>query len=295
LFFQQQMEQVEDSHLSRPERLALAPPALDAAPIIKESLPAPIYGFLLHNVLSKNECEWYINQTEGFGYESLTGYKSEYRNNTRIVLMSDELSALIYERIKEFVPTEVLVETDSAMKMTSEFGTEGLWHPYGLNHCWRFCKYQPGGHFSPHFDGYYAKSATDRSLYTFMLYLNGGFDGGETNFIRSVSDATPHKIDGEIAKVIAKVKPEAGLALIFLHPFLHEGSQLKSNVKYILRSEIMFKQEPTHQSFADEKDVEALRLFRLAASMEEESPFAAAELYRKAFKMSKKLKDAYKG
>lgn len=49
------------------------------------------------------------------------------------------------------------------------------------------CKYEPGGHFAPHFDGHYVlqgdDEATVRSLKTFMMYLNGGFLGGTTNFV----------------------------------------------------------------------------------------------------------------
>ena len=41
----------------------------------------------------------------------------------------------------------------------------------------------PGGHFAPHFDGYFARSTQERSLQTFMLYLNGNFEGGSTNFV----------------------------------------------------------------------------------------------------------------
>ena len=41
----------------------------------------------------------------------------------------------------------------------------------------------PGGHFAPHFDGYFARSTQERSLQTIMLYLNGDFEGGSTNFV----------------------------------------------------------------------------------------------------------------
>ncbi len=52
-----------------------------------------------------------------------------------------------------------------------------------------------GGHFGPHYDGWYTKNSNERSMKTFMLweivvsslkisrYLNSGFEGGATRFI----------------------------------------------------------------------------------------------------------------
>jgi hypothetical protein len=47
----------------------------------------------------------------------------------------------------------------------------------------RLCRYRAGGHFAPHFDGYFVENSRERSLQTFMLYLNGDFEGGSTNFV----------------------------------------------------------------------------------------------------------------
>ena len=47
----------------------------------------------------------------------------------------------------------------------------------------RLCRYYPGGHFAPHFDGHFVKNSRERSMKTFMLYLNGGFGGATTNFV----------------------------------------------------------------------------------------------------------------
>lgn len=47
----------------------------------------------------------------------------------------------------------------------------------------RLARYKEGGHFAPHNDGFFVRSATERSLQTFMVYLNGDFLGGSTNFI----------------------------------------------------------------------------------------------------------------
>ena len=73
-------------------------------------------------------------------------------------------------------------------------------------------------------------------MYTFMIYLNGGFAGGETNFLRKdaeLSMDSDGKYVSQPENIIEQIKPEPGLAIIFLHPFLHEGAVLKSGEKCI--------------------------------------------------------------
>ena len=36
----------------------------------------------------------------------------------------------------------------------------------------RICRYYPGGHFNPHYDGFFELSPNDRSMKTIMVYLN---------------------------------------------------------------------------------------------------------------------------
>jgi hypothetical protein len=74
----------------------------------------------------------------------------------------------------------------------------------------------------PHTDGCYRRSNGEESLFTFMIYLNAGILGGATKF--------------ENALVI----PQAGLALVFDHYLLHEGTRVIEGHKYVLRSDIMY-------------------------------------------------------
>ncbi|ELR21876.1 oxidoreductase domain containing protein, partial [Acanthamoeba castellanii str. Neff] len=99
------------------------------------------------------------------------------------------------------------------------------WSVVGLNHRWRFCRhrchltvvYTPGQHCEPHVDAAYKPSSSERSLFTFMLYLNEGFGG---------------------------VTPLTGMALVFEHNIVHEGERLASDVKYIMRTEVMYRRQP---------------------------------------------------
>jgi hypothetical protein len=56
-----------------------------------------------------------------------------------------------------------------------------------------------------------------------MIYLNDGFKGGETKFNNVV------------------VAPKKGSALIFYHYLEHEGSEVIEGIKYVLRTDIMFR------------------------------------------------------
>ncbi len=60
---------------------------------------------------------------------------------------------------------------------------------------------------------------------TFMIYLNEDMKGGETKFIE------------------CDIKPETGKALIFIHELLHEGAPVLEGVKYVLRTDVMYRRK----------------------------------------------------
>ena len=92
----------------------------------------------------------------------------------------------------------------------------------GLNERFRFYRYDPGEQFAPHTDGCFRRDNGEESLLTFMIYLNEGCEGGETNF-------------GEV-----RIVPKTGMTLIFDHYLLHEGAAVVSGRKYVLRSDVMY-------------------------------------------------------
>jgi predicted 2-oxoglutarate/Fe(II)-dependent dioxygenase YbiX len=96
--------------------------------------------------------------------------------------------------------------------------------PVGVNERFRCYRYEPGQRFAAHYDGAFQRSRSERSELTFMIYLNEDFVGGETAF---------HEHD-------AVVRPSTGMALLFQHQLLHEGCVIRSGVKYVLRSDVMY-------------------------------------------------------
>lgn len=93
----------------------------------------------------------------------------------------------------------------------------------GLNPRLRFYAYRAGQSFGPHQDGRYVAGAALSRL-TLLLYLNDGFEGGETEFLD----------DG------ALVQPTAGGALWFPHARWHAGRPVRAGRKVVLRTDVMF-------------------------------------------------------
>jgi hypothetical protein len=179
--------------------------------------------FILHNVLSKEECKLLIEASEAQGFEEASKYCHFYRDRYNDRLMSDDdaFSDLVWKRVKDFLPKTVM-----------------SWELHSLNRRWRYCRYYAGHFFGAHTDGTYSYTEKKRqymSALTFMLYLDspkdGSYEGGHTNYLT---------LDG---KIKYSVEPETGMALVFLQEdrsMLHEGSKVTKGSKHILRSDVMY-------------------------------------------------------
>lgn len=121
-----------------------------------------------------------------------------------------------------------------------------------------------GGHFSPHLDGPWVPREDESSVYTVIIYLNDDYEGGKTSFLSSG--------DGHILSTVA---PKQGSALIFNHDTLHEGMQVATGTKYIVRTEIMFHRVdtdmlPNPMAYKQDKNyVEALSLYVKSHDLEQ--------------------------
>ncbi|KAL5486910.1 hypothetical protein EMCRGX_G019450 [Ephydatia muelleri] len=185
--------------------------------------------FLLHSVLTPEECAHYIHETEQVGYEDLTRlFPVEYRSNDRVLSICKPLVECLWRRIEPH-----LTRREVICIRPVGFGNEGTWRPSRLNECCKFGKYKCGAHFSPHLDGPWVPNEEESSIFTVVIYLNSDFEGGATSFLS----------EGE--KVICSVMPRAGTAVFFNHDTLHEGQPVTQGTKYIIRTEIMFRRVDT--------------------------------------------------
>merc|ERR1711972_987077 len=114
----------------------------------------------------------------------------------------------------------------------------GHWAPEGLNDLFRLCRYEPGGFFLPHYDGAYDANESCCSFMTFMLYLNDDFEGGTTRFYNNQQRRYTKGLDENVTTTYT---PETGSALVFYHNIVHDGQPVLSGEKYIMRSEVMFR------------------------------------------------------
>jgi len=185
----------------------------------------PGKGWLLHNVLTPEECQAYIDASEAIGFQDSAEYCYQYRSRRNDRLMSDdeEMADFLFQRTVEHIPGTLVI-------------SGGTWKASGFNQRMRTCKYTQGHYFGKHIDGRFPQTRSHQSWLTFMIYLNddSAFEGGNTIFYDSAGSKATHSI-----------APKAGLALVFIQGsegnMLHCGEGITSGTKYILRTDIMFR------------------------------------------------------
>lgn len=163
--------------------------------------------------LSERECDDLLLFSERLGYEEATvslrtgaQMMKGLRNNERLLYEDSALAEKYWAKLAPFCPARI----DDVVAA-------------GLNEQFRFYKYEPGQRFKRHIDGRFKRNELEESRVTFMVYLNSDCEGGETAF-------------DEVTIV-----PQAGMALCFVHELKHEGRPVMSGVKYVLRSDIMYR------------------------------------------------------
>ena len=171
---------------------------------------------VVKNLYSAEKCREWIELCEAEGFDEAPiniGFgkaqiRKDFRNNLRVIIDDEILAFEIWQSAREHLPKVVN-------------GHVAL----GLNERFRFYRYEAGQKFAYHMDGYFRRDNGEQSMLTFLIYLNEEFKGGETTFMNG---------DRTI------VKPQTGMMLAFNHTLFHEGSEVKSGRKYVLRSDVMF-------------------------------------------------------
>ncbi|MCR9058127.1 2OG-Fe(II) oxygenase [Roseibium album] len=188
----------------------------------------PIPSVLEHLVFEISEfadagfCNRVIDRANDLGFqpatitsESGTSVTPEIRNNDRVIFDDVEFANELWIRVSP----------------NFRHPFKG-WTAIGINERFRVYRYVPGQFFDWHQDGEYIRPDGAVSKFTLMIYLNDGADGGGTSFADVFS---PH--------VFADftIEPATGKALIFHHPLSHRGDPINSGEKYVLRSDVMFR------------------------------------------------------
>jgi predicted 2-oxoglutarate/Fe(II)-dependent dioxygenase YbiX len=167
--------------------------------------------FSIPAFLSLQECEQLIALAERVGFEE-AGVRTadgqvrmpSIRNNERAKCEASEWVSSLWSRLAVL----------ALPRLSDQVAT-------GLPKDVRFYKYKPGQRFKMHKDGPWHENGCTSKL-TMLVYLNQNFEGGETDF-RDF-----------------KVLPRCGDALLFIHDTWHEGVTVRSGVKYVLRSDVLY-------------------------------------------------------
>jgi 2OG-Fe(II) oxygenase superfamily len=162
--------------------------------------------------IAKSEEEGFIDAT--IATASGVVLNKDIRDNARLIHDNPELAARLGERARPFLPSRI-----------------ESWLFTGFNERFRYYRYDPGQQFAPHWDGCFRRETGEESRLTFMVYLNDDFTGGETKFY------------GDRGGPTVTVRPERGMALVFVHRQLHEGAPVIRGRKYVLRTDVMYGQQ----------------------------------------------------
>ena len=192
------------------------------------------YVFTVDNFLSLEKCDAYIKMGEDIGYEEALIHTadgivrvSQHRNNDRVIFRNEAIAEKLWTIAEDFLPTEI----------------EGR-KPIAINELIRFYRYDADQQFNWHQDFPYERDNGEKSLLTLLVYLNDGFEGGETSFDDSFSDEPFDEL---------QVSPKQGTALFFWHETHHKGEPVIEGRKYVMRSDVMFS---SLEDFGDSEDYE---------------------------------------
>jgi len=195
--------------------------------------PALGYCAVVPEFLTPPECRELIAFTEAKGfYSASTDYPPTYRSNDRLVHDDEGLSRHLFERLRAVAPQVMETHDDRG---------SGNWLLDGVNERLRFCRYTAQQQFNIHQDGVHHRGCKRRSLLTLMIYLTDGeaFSGGDTEFFAAGPGAA--RDDSGQPEVVARVRPGIGTLILFDHKIWHAGAKVTSGTKYLLRSDVLYR------------------------------------------------------
>ena len=182
----------------------------------------------IEGFLSPAECESLVDASEGASYEAATvdtrggpRMLGNLRNNDRVTTDDPVRAEWLWQRLRTAFPLE----------------HRGAFRAVGVNERLRFYRYGPGQKFDWHRDGTFPRGDGATSRFTFMVYLNEACEGGETLF----RDLPIYGDDGRSYPSELAVRPRTGMALLFHHPLMHKGDTVREGVKYVLRTDVMYR------------------------------------------------------
>ncbi len=199
--------------------------------------------WICEDFLSKAQCEEIIANSEKAGFEYL-----EYRNSSRLIGFDSNsvLTDLIVNNFNsEYLTQRLNKKPSTPYGFYSNYIQWNPIEPY-INKCIRINRYSQSQEFKFHRDAQYTQSHLVKSSHSILIYLNDGFDGGETVFRfpkkQYVNPGLTIKqelelIGSDYTDIV--IKPRQGQMIIFDQRLLHAGQIVKSGTKYVLRTDLV--------------------------------------------------------
>ena len=182
---------------------------------------------VLPNILSKSECKNLIIIGKQIGFKEAKvktkdGQKmlKKIRNNERVMFTDTNLADVLFQRINPYL---------DELHVNNQI-------PVSLNDYFRIYKYRKGQMFNQHKDGQ-ERINNLVSHVSVLFYLNDNFTGGSTSFYEYIREN--NKLSH---KCFESIHPEKGSALLFWHNLFHTGDKIIEGEKYVLRSDLLYKE-----------------------------------------------------
>lgn len=168
----------------------------------------------------------------------------------RVTCFEPAVAALLWDRLSGCIPALRIMRDDTP----TDWEGSRVWRAVGVNPLLRFIKYERGGLLVPHHDAPYQAPDGSRTLMSVLIYLSDApsESGGATRLLidpqrnrplaeRDYADLTSPEPSNS-PRVLFRVLPRAGSALVLDHRVLHDADVFEGDVpKLLLRTDILFQ------------------------------------------------------
>eukprot|EP00934_Nitzschia_sp_Nitz4_P004826 Nitzschia sp. Nitz4//scaffold18_size181773//56267//57700//NITZ4_001909-RA/size181773-processed-gene-0.194-mRNA-1//1//CDS//3329539993//4816//frame0 len=198
-------------------------------------------AYLLENVLSRHECHQLRSAATKLGYRQDHPVAMDHPTGIDSCewLVDDSILQVINQRVTPHLPATIAAPNHKNQSI--RFAS--------VNPRWRFFRYGQGCVYRPHLDGSWPASRinakgeyecdTDdgiKSYFTFLIYLNDGFEGGQTRYYLQ---------DPNYAGLVGRgVTPSCGSVMVFaqgnIASLIHEGSAVTKGTKFVVRTDVLY-------------------------------------------------------
>ena len=198
-------------------------------------------AFTVEQCLTPDECTALINLSHTKGYQpallnagAAQILATDTRKSERCMIDDKALAAALYARIEHLIPTT----------LTNPYNKK-VFQPVGLNERLRFLKYNVGDYFVQHMDGTYVRPMGhpqygERSMLTYLVYLNEDFDGGALAMEWQGDDSKKGQKGQRRGHVVHHIQPKCGEVVVHDHQILHEAMVVTKGTRYCIRTDVMF-------------------------------------------------------